>query len=511
LMNFVEPDSFRFTIPGDLITTCGLEYRITAFDSAGNSSNSPFTRYHSARVNVAGEGETKVNSLGQPVAQPSGTEMEAYRMISIPLQLNSDHPNSVLIDDLGSYDEERWRFADYKYPEKPYPDYYVFLNDEDNISPFTPGKAFFLIVKNDYKIIDSGPGISVRTDTAYTIPLQMGWNLIGNPFNFPIPLKQLSLQSGGDIILWSYEGKWSILNEKGDTKILPWEGYAIYNYVPSEKLLVYPNKNLVANYETTRSSQKCIDEYDWTIQISAKCRNAKDETNYVGVSSSARMEYDEHDTPEPPGVGEFVMVYMAHRDWGNRSNSYAIDIQSLSEAGNFWDFEVVTNISKSRVTLEFKCAEQIPDNFMVHLIDRDLNIAQTISESQMYSFLSGNQTSQRRFRLIAGTESFIKDNNLGISSIPTGYYLSENYPNPFNPFTSLYYKLPSKEKVKIQIINVLGQVVKTLVNDEIQTAGTYIIIWDGKDDLNKSVASGVYFCFMKYGEFGVVRKLLLLK
>ena len=512
IMNFIAPDSFWKTIPGEFSTTRGLEYKITAFDKPGNSSNSPAELYHSTRVFVTGEGETKTDSLGQPVAQPSGTEEDAYRLISVPLELDNPHPDDVLIDDLGTYDEYQWRFADCKYPEKAYPDCYVFL-DNDSISHFTPGKAFFLIVKDANKVIDSGSGISLTTDKVYLIDLKQGWNLIGNPFNFPILYNQLFLLSAQEKLrLWTYAGSWDTLVTDVSTKIFPWEGYAIYNYVPFEKLIVYPNEDLIIGEEATRSLHKKSDQIDWKIQIIANCQKALDEINYVGVSSFANMNYDDNDLPEPPGIGYFVMVYMPHGDWGDRSTVYTTDIQSVSEEGNFWDFEVVTNISKSKVDLKFDGLDNVPQNFQVQLIDRSLNIAQYLNKSKSYSFLSGSQAiSKKRFRLIVGTENFITDNNLGVSVIPDEYYLSQNFPNPFNPSTSIYYNLPVMDKVTVKIINVLGQVVKTLVDDETRMAGTHVLIWDGTDNQNCSVASGLYMCSMKSGNFKSVRKLLLLK
>ncbi|MBE2219880.1 MAG: T9SS type A sorting domain-containing protein [Ignavibacteria bacterium] len=74
------------------------------------------------------------------------------------------------------------------------------------------------------------------------------------------------------------------------------------------------------------------------------------------------------------------------------------------------------------------------------------------------------------------------------SNIPTVYRLSQNYPNPFNPVTKINYDLPKDAKVNIVIYDILGREVKRLVNNELKTAGTYII------DFNASnYASGVYF------------------
>ena len=74
---------------------------------------------------------------------------------------------------------------------------------------------------------------------------------------------------------------------------------------------------------------------------------------------------------------------------------------------------------------------------------------------------------------------------------PVKFALEQNYPNPFNPSTNIKYSLPVDANVELRIFNILGQEVKTLVN-QISKAGFYTVEWDGKDNLNQKVASGIY-------------------
>jgi len=75
--------------------------------------------------------------------------------------------------------------------------------------------------------------------------------------------------------------------------------------------------------------------------------------------------------------------------------------------------------------------------------------------------------------------------------IPTE--LNQNYPNPFNPSTELRYVLHSSSRVWLRVYDVLGKLVKTLVENEPQSAGEYFIRWGGMDNQRKDVCSGVYF------------------
>ena len=99
----------------------------------------------------------------------------------------------------------------------------------------------------------------------------------------------------------------------------------------------------------------------------------------------------------------------------------------------------------------------------------------------------------------------------------TNYELN-NYPNPFNPTTTINYSLKENSKVSLKIYNIKGQKVKTLVN-EVFPAGQHSVIWNGKDDLGEPVSSGIYFYKMclhpdssgKAGHFQKVRKMILLR
>ena len=90
-------------------------------------------------------------------------------------------------------------------------------------------------------------------------------------------------------------------------------------------------------------------------------------------------------------------------------------------------------------------------------------------------------------------------------SLPTNYSLSQNYPNPFNPSTELRYALPRDGRVTLEIYNILGQKVTTLV-DEHQRAGYKTIRWDPQD-----LASGIYLCRLTAGDYTQTRKMVLLK
>jgi len=93
---------------------------------------------------------------------------------------------------------------------------------------------------------------------------------------------------------------------------------------------------------------------------------------------------------------------------------------------------------------------------------------------------------------------------------PVTYNLAQNFPNPFNPTTTISYSLPERSNVVLKIYDMLGREVKTLINEE-QSEGNYNITWNGDTNYGAKVASGMYLYRIEAGKFNQVKKMILLK
>ena len=91
-----------------------------------------------------------------------------------------------------------------------------------------------------------------------------------------------------------------------------------------------------------------------------------------------------------------------------------------------------------------------------------------------------------------------------------GYKLEQNFPNPFNPSTTIRYSITSPENVSINIYDVSGQLVKEITKDHNQ-AGEYEVIWGGMNNYNQKVSSGAYFYQITAGNYVEAKKMILLK
>ena len=96
------------------------------------------------------------------------------------------------------------------------------------------------------------------------------------------------------------------------------------------------------------------------------------------------------------------------------------------------------------------------------------------------------------------------------SSLPKEYSLHNNYPNPFNPATTIEFDLPVSGDVKLSIYNLLGEEVATLINGNLE-AGKHSVVWEGMNNSKNLVSSGVYFYSIKAGSFNAVKKMILIR
>ncbi len=94
--------------------------------------------------------------------------------------------------------------------------------------------------------------------------------------------------------------------------------------------------------------------------------------------------------------------------------------------------------------------------------------------------------------------------------LPNHFRLAQNFPNPFNPGTEIRYEMPEEHHVNLTIYNVLGQKIKTLV-DEVKAAGAHSVTWDGTDERGQPVPSGVYFYRFDVGLVSGTKKMILMR
>ena len=95
--------------------------------------------------------------------------------------------------------------------------------------------------------------------------------------------------------------------------------------------------------------------------------------------------------------------------------------------------------------------------------------------------------------------------------LPDDYRLDQNYPNPFNPNTTIQYTIPINRKVSIKVYNITGQLVRTLVDNEMANAGTHKVVWNGKNNFGRNVSTGIYLYSLEWAGMKKVKRMTLVK
>ncbi len=482
-----QVNQFTGTIPGIEVTSRGIEYYIFASDGMHVSYDPPLNwqaSSHAVRV--------RVSNLVATESPTGGSDQTAYRMISVPVELDNPTADDVLVDDLGTYDDTEWRFQEYKNGDwVEYP----------HTGGFAPGKAFWLIVRELGKQIDAGAGMSVSTEDSFPITLNPGWNDIGLPFNFSASWSDVDVDSSKINGPYLYERFWDIPSTI--TQLDPWKGYAIKNLSGSDVVLTIPSRSGAgASLGSPKTTSGFMEDLaiQWYIRIIASCEEAMDPYNYLGCSGAALEARDALDLSEPPPVGSYVSVYFPHLEWSASPDRLTTDFRPPSSGGAMWEFVVETNITSSLVTLRFEHAESIPGSSEAVILDSSGKLCLDLRYKKEYRF---DCEKKKSFLLLVGSEDYINREKHELAA--GAYVLYQNYPNPFDDTTILSFAVPVQAKCSLSLFNLSGEMVRKIAECEYPAGRHEVAMPAG------GLPAGVYLCRMEAHEFAGTRKIILLK
>jgi len=490
---------FKVQIPAEAMTLQGVEYYIRAItqkDTCFYPAMDPVNKPQGLSV--------RFSRLEAPIA----FYHKQFRMFSIPLQLDTTTVKGVFEDDWGGYDPYQWRLFWWHRIQKRYVDYRDGRGDSQAYFDLSPGRAYWMVTYLE-KHFDVGRGKTVPTDSAFVILIEPGWNMIGNPFHFTVSWDECAVSSDSVSAPYNPEQKnapnWKLLE--------PWKGYWIYNAGnQDEKLFVLPRtQGLKKSLRSWENVTEPLDPNEWVLQLSAESKMDADPYNFIGVKKGASNEWDKWDRPDPPPVENTLTLGVDHSDWTQNPGVYAIDIRNPEGSGHSWQIFVEHPQGGEEVSLKWQWFGTLPDGWKAFLFDLSEGTSLDLQKASQKTivFKKGSQ-GVRCFKLVAGTEAFIRSEAEGIPLEPVVFHLYQNYPNPFNPHTVIHYSIPQTGEVTLVIYNTLGQKVRTLVHSE-QKTGHYEILWDGKDDQGMPVTSGIYVYRLKSGEKVASRKMILVR
>jgi hypothetical protein len=234
----------------------------------------------------------------------------------------------------------------------------------------------------------------------------------------------------------------------------------------------------------------------------------------TGLNSDARY-YLEAGT-ELPRIGEELSVAVSLEDF-IEVRGYGLTVEFDNELLEFVETRVVDNLLGEKDLAAPQVFAQADGKVSIAAFGN------TASEGGLGLNLIFRTRQEIEDSYIELTNGTLQDGTYGLNQIttpvsvrietrPEVYALADNYPNPFNPETTIKYQLPEAGQVRLEVYNMLGQAVKTLVDNQFQNAGRYTLQWDATNNSGQPLSSGVYFYrILAGGEYQSHKKMLLLK
>tara|TARA_R110002096_G_scaffold183757_3_gene361805 strand:+ start:7126 stop:14862 length:7737 start_codon:yes stop_codon:yes gene_type:complete len=403
----------------------------------------------------------------------------------------------------------------------------LFVYEDDN-GPDTEGVIGFpkIITNNESQFTgEASPSLSFSDSGNLS---NDGWNLLGNPFGTSINWDSENGWNRSNldetIYVWSESangGSGAYLSWNGitgtlqDGKVAPWQGFWVK---------ANADEPSISLNDSVKSTGANLFKQSTIPNLKFKLSGGEMYSSTVIMfHKEAQKSKDAYDAYKLQSLNEEHILLGT-----SFVNENSMDIQSLPFDGEVTELEVDifgTNLN-GVFTLKWK-QNDIPENWQISLIDRltdselnlmdqdsikfNLNQKAKLSTTKELALPSSpiklatkSKSEQSRFSLRIKQNSDLTDES--INELPATVELQQNYPNPFNPTTNIAFGLPENGKVFLEVFDVLGRKVTTLLSGENKTAGRHKVTFDAHN-----LASGMYIYRLQAGSTIITKKLTLIK
>jgi photosystem II stability/assembly factor-like uncharacterized protein len=483
LSNAPNTGSASVTIPASTSasTNCKLRVESVVNASVGGESGT-FTI-------VSGSLPSTIQLSGNISFGSDLTASTSYRLVSLPGNVSSLSLSQILT---GSQKTDWRMYSDNGASSN-------FLVELSGGSTLSVGEGYWLLKRGGLTISRSVSAVTVGLDATYAIQLHSGWNIIGNPFDKNVAWSAVLNANGitpmATTRIQDYNGSYSTSGS-----LDAYKGYYYFNSSGASSLKIpYPFGGKIGTIDQ-------LPPVDWKIQLNFASDINEDPENFIGIAPAAKEGFDDLEGRKPPLFMDQGFLYFERPEWDKTFSMFSSDFRPSLGDGQVWDF-VVRNPRKSVGRIRFTGIEGVSSEFEVKLVNLSRASPVDLRINGEYSYQATDEIT--KFKLVVGKKQFVEQELVDL--IPQTVELLQNYPNPFNSSTTIIFRMPKERRVQLDILSVLGQRVRTLV-DEWLTPGSYSIAWDGTDMTGRSVASGVYFYrLISEGHAEQTRKLTILK
>ncbi len=465
---------YELVMPGD----GRFEFTVTAVGQDGNPVSATST------------------IIVRPRTQPAGLAMFAtpYRVDRAPEEIfGADAILARYLPSQARY--ARYSGAGVREPEASFNPPGVNVRPEGSAIPTPPrGLGYFLLTRTPAFILGDE---FVDPNTAYMIPLEPGWNMIGNPFPYNVPWSACEIEIEGQA---GVRQRLNILEAADKEYIRP----QIYRYItltgeytwrtaPLGELLAWqahwirvlkPCTLIVPPLGTTRSQGETSDNPrvspqardGWLIRLIARSGDREDANNFIGVSTRARDEMDSEDVEKPPVFQSYVQLRVIE------PRSRAVLAQDLRRAGKRpmrWELEITTDKPNAEVTLRWQQEVPLPPGMRLTLVDSLTGQRISMNRQSAYTFRT-DEHSRRRFIVEAQPSrlSQLRITHLNITSTRGNQ-------------VTIQYALNTTASVQVLVQDASGKPIARLTGGT-RSAGLNTLTWTGRTDAGIAVPPGTY-------------------
>jgi len=391
--------------------------------------------------------------------------MDTYAMFSIPYDLESKGITSVF-DELseGRYDKSVWRL--FHYQSESY--------KENETATIQPGSGYWINMKTKTDVaIGAGSVVKKNQNEVFSMTLDKGWNQIGNPYPFNIdwPTIKSANPNAGLNSLWLYESGQYVSKDV----LATWKGAFVFSDNAGNVIIPVNSKTNAGGRVAKNEIDATLDQDRWLVPMTMKFNDLA-QTSAIGMHPDASTSKDKFDEMTVPRFIEYLEMSSSHKEFF--SPYFSTDVVPTSNKYE-WTFELESSQKEGNTSLSWDRTAFSKDQSGIVLIDL---LDQTWLDMKTTSTYTFSWKEGRKLKIAYSRDGVVDP---GIT------FVGQSYPNPFSNSVSIPVLVsPDNLNVQINIYDLLGHQVKTLINS-FQNPGMQVVSWDGRDDSGNDIVAGL--------------------
>ncbi|SMG12898.1 Por secretion system C-terminal sorting domain-containing protein [Marivirga sericea] len=480
--NFDNPNTIEMEASGNEysvelpeVTEVGLEFKIFAKNGANLEE---LTDLQSIIVRYDEGLSIPYNSFGSQQAN--------YRIVSVPLILNSKSIDEVFGIELGTYgDKSKWRM--FRYDNES-------TRELSGNSTLNPGLAYWLIVNDGEGSFNTGNGKSVDADSEepFEIILKPGWNLIGNPYPYNVSWSDIQQFNNEEFALRVFNGSF-----RNGTSLPAFSGGFVNWPNSTDFTLLIPRTSLSQSQNRTLDDET---DQGWELDFVLEKDEVVNELTGFGMHKNAQDDLDRKDQFNLPRFLNYIDL-----KYELKANGFHVakNIAAMHEEYT-WKFDIESNMSVDGLTVKWK----IPNN--PHFNKNNELMLWDPSSGNLVDMKAANHyklrySDGRNLRVIYGSLEYVHS-FVDVSSLK----IADPYPNPSSGTINIQYHIP-KDQIKSDLLFELFDLNGRLINKHLHKTDEFghdVFEWNVRESSNDYL-SGVYLLRISNGTNSINKKIIM--